>query len=75
MPELLCQLGTYMLVFELIVAEILGRKERKSNLEGYGKFHLWHLGRKKFGIKHAGELCTQLGEELEELKSMIFCLF
>lgn len=53
MPELLCQLGTYMLVFELIVAEILGRRERKSNLEGYGKFHLWHLGRKKFGIKHA----------------------
>ena len=59
MPELLWQLGTKMLMFELIVAEIFGRKKRKSNLESYGKFALGHLSRKMCGIQHRqGALCS-----------------
>lgn len=48
-----------MLVVLLIVAEILDRRKRKSNLECYGKFGLWHLSRKMFGIQHPqGTWCS-----------------
>lgn len=48
-----------MLVVLLIVAEILGRRKRKSNIECYGKFGLWHLSRKMCGIQHPqGTWCS-----------------
>lgn len=62
MPELLWQLSTLMLVVLLVVAEILGRTKRKSSLECYGKFGLWHLSRKICGIQDPQGAWCSIGQ-------------
>lgn len=51
-----------MLVFELIVAEILGRRERKSNLESYENLGVWYQGRKMCGTRHPQEALCSIGQ-------------
>lgn len=43
-------------------AEILGRRKRKSNLESYRKFGLWHLSRKTCGIQHPQGALHSVGQ-------------